>query len=102
MPWNRTIRKDYKRDGRRYESDVTDKEWAIIEAMLPKQGPLGRPRETDLREVFNAIQYVLATGCQHYQHQTGNQHKHNPYILNPRRFINITHIRLLFSRTPAP
>ena len=32
--------------------------------MLPKQGPLGRPRETDLREVFNAIQYVLATGCQ--------------------------------------
>ncbi len=32
--------------------------------MLPKQGRLGRPRETDLREVFNAIQYVLATGCQ--------------------------------------
>ena len=64
MPWNRTTRKDYKRDGRRYESDVTDKEWAIVESMLPKQGPLGRPRETDLREVFNAIQYVLATGCQ--------------------------------------
>jgi len=64
MPWNRTTRKDYKRDGRRYESDVTDQEWAIIEAMLPKQGRLGRPRETDLREVFNAIQYVLATGCQ--------------------------------------
>ena len=64
MPWNRTTRKDYKRDGRSYESDVTDKERAIVEAMLPKQGPLGRPRETDLREVFNAIQYVLATGCQ--------------------------------------
>ena len=64
MPWNRTTRKDYKRDGRRYESDVTDKEWEIVESMLPKQGPLGRPRETDLREVFNAIQYVLATGCQ--------------------------------------
>ena len=64
MPWNRTTRKDCKRDGRRYESDVTDKEWEIVESMLPKQGPLGRPRETDLREVFNAIQYVLATGCQ--------------------------------------
>ena len=37
MPWNRTTRKDYKRDGRRYESDVTDKEWAIVESMLPKQ-----------------------------------------------------------------
>ena len=52
MPWNRTTRKDYKRDGRRYESDVTDKEWEIVESMLPKQGPLGRPRETDLREVL--------------------------------------------------
>ena len=72
MPWNRacprpdrgTTRRDYRRDARRYESDVTDQEWALIEAMLPKQGRLGRPRETNLREVFNAIQYVLATGCQ--------------------------------------
>ena len=72
MPWNRacprpdrgTTRKAYKRVGRRYESDVADQEWAIIEAMLPKQGRLGRPRETDLREVLGAIQYVLATGCQ--------------------------------------
>ena len=64
MPWNRTTRKDYKRDGERYESDLTDQEWAIIEAMLPERGPLGRPRKTDLHEVFNAIQYVLTTGCQ--------------------------------------
>jgi len=64
MPWNGTTRKDYSRNARRYESDVTDKEWAIIEPMLPEQGPMGRPRKTDLREVFNAIQYVLATGCQ--------------------------------------
>jgi putative transposase len=64
MPWNRTTRKDYKRDGRRYESDVTDQEWATLEPMIPKQGRLGRPRQTDLREVFNAIEYVLATGCQ--------------------------------------
>ena len=64
MAWNRTTRKDYKRDGARYESDVTDKEWAIVEPMIPKQGHLGRPRQTNLREVFNAIQYVLATGCQ--------------------------------------
>ena len=72
MPWNRacprpdrgTTRKDYKRNDKRYESDVTDKEWAIIEPMLPEQGPMGRPRQTDLREVLGAIQYVLATGCQ--------------------------------------
>ena len=30
MPWNRTTRKDYKRDGRRYESDVTDKNVAVF------------------------------------------------------------------------
>ena len=64
MPWNRTTREDYKRNAKRYESDVTDKEWVIIEPMIPKQGRTGRPRQTDLREVFNAIQYVLATGCQ--------------------------------------
>ena len=72
MPWNRacprpdrgTTRKDYKRNDKRYESNVTDKEWAIIEPMLPEQGPMGRPRQTDLREVLGAIQYVLATGCQ--------------------------------------
>ena len=29
-PWNRTTRKDYKRDGRRYESDVTDKNIAVF------------------------------------------------------------------------
>ena len=63
MPWNRTTRKDYRRDGGSYESNVTDKEWAIVEPMIPKQGRLGRPRKTDLREVFHAIQYVLATGC---------------------------------------
>ena len=30
MPWNRTTWKDYKRDGRRYESGVTDQEWANV------------------------------------------------------------------------
>ena len=43
---------------------MTDEEWALIEPLVPKQGRMGRPRETDAREVFNAIQYVLATGCQ--------------------------------------
>ena len=43
---------------------MTDEEWALIEPLVPKQGRMGRPRETDARKVFNAIQYVLATGCQ--------------------------------------
>lgn len=48
MPWNRTTRKDYNRDRRRYESDVTDEEWAIVEPMLPKQGPPGAPARDGL------------------------------------------------------
>ena len=35
---------------------MTDEEWALIEPLAPKQGRMGRPRETDAREVFNAIQ----------------------------------------------
>lgn len=48
----------------RYPSDVTDAEWALIEAMIPPPRPGGRPRDTDMREVFNAVRYVLRTGCQ--------------------------------------
>ena len=64
MPWNRTTQKDLTRYSRSDECDATDQEWATIEVMLPKQGRLGCPRQTNLREVFNAIQYVLAVGCQ--------------------------------------
>ena len=64
MPWNRTAQKHLTRYSRSDECDVTDQEWATIEMMLPKQGRLGRPRQTSLHEVFNAIQYVLAVGCQ--------------------------------------
>ncbi len=64
MAWNRTTREQYKREAVRYESDLTDAEWGLIEPLIPRQGRLGRPRERDLREVFNAVQYQLATGCQ--------------------------------------
>ena len=64
MAWNRTTREQYKREAVRYESDLTDAEWELIEPLIPKQGRMGRPRKRDLREVFNAIQYQLATGCQ--------------------------------------
>ena len=47
-----------------YPSDVTDKEWEQIEPLIPKPKRGGRPRTTNMREVFNAILYVLRTGCQ--------------------------------------
>jgi transposase len=48
----------------RYPSDLTDAEWAIVEPMIPPARPGGRSRETDMREVMNAVRYVLRTGCQ--------------------------------------
>jgi len=57
-------RAKYDRSGLRYASDVTDAEWALIAPHLPGEKPLGRRRETDLREVVNALLYMATTGCQ--------------------------------------
>ncbi|MCA1837318.1 MAG: IS5 family transposase [Actinobacteria bacterium] len=46
-----------------YPSDVTDEQWALIEPLIPVY-PGGRPRATDVRDVLDAILYLLRTGCQ--------------------------------------
>jgi len=50
---------------RRYTSDLTDKEWALIHPLLPlkRSGP-GRPLQLNMRRVVDAILYVVRTGCQ--------------------------------------
>jgi putative transposase len=47
----------------RYPSDLSDAEWQILQALLPAQSGPGRPRTRDLREILNAIFYVLRSGC---------------------------------------
>ena len=47
-----------------YPSDLTDEQWRIIQPYLPLAKPGGRPRSTNLREVVNAILYLLRSGCQ--------------------------------------
>jgi putative transposase of IS4/5 family DUF4096 len=47
-----------------YSTDVSEAAWALIRPHLPSAKPGGRPRSTDLREVVNAIFYLLRTGCQ--------------------------------------
>ena len=64
MPWTETTRDQYRRGHLRYASDLTDAEWAVVAPYLPGPHRQGRPRTADLREVVNAILYVLATGCQ--------------------------------------
>src|SRR5919201_5102845 len=46
----------------KYPSDVTDAQWPLIEGLIPVY-PGGRPRKTDLRDVLDAIFYLLRTGC---------------------------------------
>ena len=64
MPWNETTKTKYTRPRDRFESDLTDEEWNLVKPCLPPPAKRGRPRKTDLREVADAIQFVLATGCQ--------------------------------------
>lgn len=52
-----------ERKTKRYPTDLTDEEWAKIEPLLPRRSKRGRPRAVDLREIMNAIRYLVRTGC---------------------------------------
>jgi transposase len=62
LMWTATTRAQHKRDGLRFASDVTDAEWALIEPLLPSPSPVGRPPEWPMREIVNAIFYILRGG----------------------------------------
>jgi putative transposase len=47
-----------------YPTDLTDEQWKLVEPYLPRAKPGGRPRKTDLREVLNAVLYLVRSGCQ--------------------------------------
>ena len=64
MPWTEITRPQYEWNGRRYASDASDEEWALITPLLLPRRAVGRPRTTDLRDVIDAILYMAATGCQ--------------------------------------
>jgi putative transposase len=49
---------------KKYPTDLTDSQWHHIKDLLPAPKKSGRPREADLREVVNAILYLVFTGCQ--------------------------------------
>lgn len=46
-----------------YPSDLTDRQWSIIEPLIPRAEPGGRHRSVDMREVVNGILYLNRTGC---------------------------------------
>lgn len=64
MPWTKITRCHYDRRSLRYASDCTEGEWALVSPFMPARSKVGRPRHTRMRAVWNAIQYIAATGCQ--------------------------------------
>ena len=46
-----------------YPTDLNDREWQLLEPLLPPPKPGGRPAKYPRREVVNAIRYVLRSGC---------------------------------------
>lgn len=62
--WKPEHRVAADRGGLRYPSDMTDAEWALVAPLIRPAKRGGRPRTVDVREVLNAIFYILWTGCQ--------------------------------------
>lgn len=46
-----------------YSSDLNDDQWNVIAPLIPSAKPGGRPRTVDMREILNAIFYVVRSGC---------------------------------------
>src|SRR5689334_9253998 len=86
--WTEITRSKYERAGRGYASDLTDAEWRLIEPYMPAVKRLGRPRETDLRAIVDAILYIARTGCQ--------------WRLLPKDFPPFTTVQGLFLRLARP
>jgi transposase len=46
-----------------YPTDLSDAEWECIEPHLPTPRATGRPRRHSLREILDAIYYIVRSGC---------------------------------------
>ena len=60
--WTPATRRQHSRAGLRYETDLTDAEWAVIAPLMPEPALCGRPATWTTREILNAIFYVLRGG----------------------------------------
>jgi putative transposase len=46
-----------------YPSDLTDRQWELLEPHIPPERWGGRTRSVRMREVLNGILYLLRSGC---------------------------------------
>jgi transposase len=63
MAWTGIARLEHSREGLRYPSDLTDREWLLAAPFIPPAKRGGRRRTTDMREAVNALLYIAASGC---------------------------------------
>lgn len=63
MAWTELTRAQHRRRTKCYPSDLTNAEWNVVRPLLPGRNRLGRPRRVKLRRIWNAIQYIAASGC---------------------------------------
>ena len=46
-----------------YSSDMTDYQWECVKEYVTRRNKVGAPTTTNLREVLNAILYLVRNGC---------------------------------------
>jgi putative transposase len=51
-------------NNQRYPSDLTDRQWDCIKELIPPPKPGGRPRSLAMRQVINALLYMVVSGVQ--------------------------------------
>ncbi|MBB4660383.1 putative transposase [Parvularcula dongshanensis] len=61
--WTPATRAQHSRLDLRYQTDLTDGEWAVVSPLPPQPARTGRPRKWPLRRIVEAVFYVLRTGC---------------------------------------
>ena len=47
-----------------YPTDLTDRPWNCSIDLIPTAKPGGRPRSLEMRQVINAILYIVVSGAQ--------------------------------------
>ncbi|WP_281423512.1 IS5 family transposase [Novosphingobium profundi] len=60
--WTPATRVQHTRVSKRYQTDLSDAEWALIATFVPEARTTGRRRQWPMREIVNAIFYVLRGG----------------------------------------
>jgi len=57
------VRYSIARMRKRYSTDLSDAKWEYIEALVPTSRAAGRPRRHSLRQILEAIFYMVPSGC---------------------------------------